>query len=389
MKTSMNNKIVILSAHPLSLQAFMLPHIRQLHIHWPIEAMANTPNSRLLIDQGVDVLVVEVPLKRAIAPLADLKALWVLFWRFRRSGLTALHTITPKAGLLGMLAGWLAGVPIRVHSFTGQVWVTRRGLKRWVLKAADKCIVALATDVLVDSPSQRAFLITEGVVSEHGSRVLGLGSICGVDTQRFSPSPFIRQTVRADMGTASDAVVCLYLGRLNRDKGVLDLAAAFAKVAANHPKAELWVVGPDEGDMFAQMQSVLGVCSQHLRRVGYTNEPERFMQAADLFCLPSYREGFGSSVIEAAACGVPALVSRIYGLTDAVVEGETGWMHEAGNVQDLTAQLDDLLNAPAELKHRGEAARAYVEQVFEQSLIINAMLNFYKNRLNTMGVTSA
>jgi glycosyltransferase involved in cell wall biosynthesis len=123
--------------------------------------------------------------------------------------------------------------------------------------------------------------------------------------------------------------------------------------------------------------------------VGYTNEPERFMQAADLFCLPSYREGFGSSVIEAAACGVPALVSRIYGLTDAVVEGETGWMHEAGNVQDLTAQLDDLLNAPAELKHRGEAARAYVEQVFEQSLIINAMLNFYKNRLNTMGVTSA
>ena len=385
----MNNKIGILCAHPSSVLAFMLPHIRQLLIHWPIEVMANTTDSRLLMDRGLDVLVVEVPLERAISPLADLKALWVLFWRFRRSGLTVLHTITPKAGLLGMLAAWLAGVPIRVHSFTGQVWVTRRGLMRWVLKAADKCIAALATDVFVDSPSQRAFLIAEGVVSEDSSSVLCLGSICGVDTQRFSPSPLVRHKVRADMGSASDALVCLYLGRLNRDKGVLDLAAAFAQVAVNHPNAELWVVGPDEGDIFAQMQSLLGLCSRHLRRVGYTHEPERFMQAADLFCLPSYREGFGSSVIEAAACGVPALVSRIYGLTDAVVEGETGWMHEAGNVQDLTAQLDLLMKVPAELQRRGKAARAYAEQVFEQSLITNAMLDFYKNRLNPMGVTRA
>ena len=256
---------------------------------------------------------------------------------------------------------------------------------RWILKAADKCIAALATDVLVDSPSQRCFLIQEGVVSAVGSAVLGEGSICGVDTQRFSPSFLVREQVRVEMGSDTDALVCLYLGRLNPDKGVLDLAAAFAQVANKHPKAELWVVGPDEDDMFAQMQSLLGTCSQQVRRVGYTNEPERFMQAADLFCLPSYREGFGSSVIEAGACGVPALASRIYGLTDAVVEGQTGWMHEAGNVQDLAAKLDALLETPTQLKSRGEAARANVERVFEQSLITNAMLDFYKARLESVG----
>jgi glycosyltransferase involved in cell wall biosynthesis len=256
---------------------------------------------------------------------------------------------------------------------------------RWVLKAADQCIAALATDVLVDSPSQRRFLIQEGVVSAQGSIVLGEGSICGVDTQRFSLSRPVRQQVRTDLGSTNDALVCLYLGRLNRDKGVLDLAAAFAQVANKHPKAELWVVGPDEDDMFAQMQSLLGMCKQQVRRVGYTNEPERFMQAADLFCLPSYREGFGSSVIEAAACGVPALVSRIYGLTDAVVEGQTGWMYEARNVQDLAVQLDALLEEPTQLQIRGEAARANVARVFAQSLITNAMLAFYKARLETMG----
>jgi glycosyltransferase involved in cell wall biosynthesis len=254
---------------------------------------------------------------------------------------------------------------------------------RWLLKTADKCIAALATDVLVDSPSQRAFLIAEGVLTKANSCVLGAGSICGVDSVRFGLNPKGREEVRAELGSAADAIVCLYLGRLNRDKGVLDLAAAFAQVAGKHPKAELWVVGPDEGDMFTQMQTLLGECTQQIRWVGYTNEPERFMQAADLFCLPSYREGFGSSVIEAAACGVPALTSRIYGLTDAVVEGTTGWMHEPANTTDIAEKLDELLSKPDSLKEKGLAARAHAMAVFEQSLITTAMLEFYKTKLKT------
>lgn len=373
----------------MSVVFFMLPHLKALQANWRLQVLANTQEADLLQKRGLVVPVEFAPVERQIRPWADIKALWCLFKKFRTERPFAVHTLTPKAGLLGMCAAWLARVPVRVHTFTGQVWVTRQGLMRWVLKAADQCIAALATDVLVDSPSQRNFLIQEGVVSAQGSAVLGEGSICGVDTQRFSPNRPARQEVRADLGSTNDALVCLYLGRLNRDKGVLDLAAAFSQVANQHTKAELWVVGPDEDDMFTQMQSVLGTCSQQVRRVGYTNEPERFMQAADLFCLPSYREGFGSSVIEAAACGVPALASRIYGLTDAVVEGQTGWMHEAGNVQDLAAQLDALLEAPTQLQIRGEAARANVERVFEQSLITNAMLAFYKTRLETLGTKHA
>ena len=368
---------------------FMLPHLRALKSYWRLHVLANTQEADLLQKLGFDVPVEFAPVERQIRPWADIKALWFLFKKFKAERPIVVHTLTPKAGLLGMCAAWLARVPVRVHTFTGQVWVTRQGPMRLLLKVADQCIAALSTDVLVDSPSQRRFLIQEGVVSGQGSAVLGAGSICGVDTQRFSPSRPVRQQLRVEMGSNTDALVCLYLGRLNRDKGVLDLAAAFAQVADKHPKAELWVVGPDEDDMFDQMQSVLGVCSNQVRRVGYTNAPERFMQAADLFCMPSYREGFGSSVIEAAACGIPALASRIYGLTDAVVEGQTGWMHEAGNVQDLAAQLNALLQAPTQLQSRGEAARANVERVFEQSLITNAMVNFYKARLETVGAKHA
>jgi glycosyltransferase involved in cell wall biosynthesis len=376
----MKSSITFVTSHPMSVVAFMLPHIRALTGLYDVRVMANTNDDTLLQQRGVDVIIESVPVVRPIAPWTDIKALWLLYRSFRRSSPAAVHTITPKAGLLGMAAAWLARVPVRVHSFTGQVWVTRRGPMRWLLKAADKCIAAMATDTLVDSPSQRSFLMEQGVVTPERSTVLGAGSICGVNTQRFCPSAAVRQAVRGELGTSADALVCLYLGRLNHDKGVLDLARAFAQVVVTQPGAELWVVGPDEANWFEQMQGLLGDAMRQVKRVGFTPEPERFMQAADLFCLPSYREGFGSSVIEAAACGVPALVSRIYGLTDAVVEGQTGWMHEAGDVQDLAQRLNSLLANSAELAARGQAARRYAEKVFAEEAITGAMLKFYKEK---------
>jgi glycosyltransferase involved in cell wall biosynthesis len=381
---SVNKKpsLFFITSHPMSVISFMSPHIKALISISHVTVLANSNDSTLLQQRGIDVVVEPVRVLRHIAPLADIKALWNLYWRLKRSAPYAVHTITPKAGLLGMVAAWLARVPLRVHSFTGQVWVTQTGFKRWLLKTADKCISAMATDVLVDSPSQRAFLIEQGVLTAAQSSVLGAGSISGVNTQRFCPSEGARQAVRNQLCTSNDTLVCLYLGRLTKDKGLLDLAKAFAQVASAHIKAELWIVGPDEDNLFDQMLTLLNGYTDRVKRVGYTLEPERFMQAADMFCLPSYREGFGSSVIEAAACGVPAIVSRIYGLTDAVIEGQTGLMHEPGNVQDLAKQLDRLFANPAELLFKGEAAKKYCKLVFSEESITGAMLDFYKSRLN-------
>ncbi len=345
--------------------------------------MVNTADCDALLDEAsADLSIESVPLVRPIAVWADARALWVLYWRFRRGKVFAVHTVTPKAGLVGMLAVWLARVPLRVHSFTGQVWVTRRGVMRWLLKSTDKCIAAMAADVLVDSPSQRNFLIQQRVITAKRSSVLGKGSISGVNIQRFCPDLTVRMSLRAELGSDRDTSVCLYLGRLNRDKGVLDLASAFGVVSKIYPQAERWVVGPDEADWFSQMQIRLGEAIHKVKRVGFTLELERFMQAADLFCLPSYREGFGSSVIEAASCGVPALVSRIYGLTDAVVENRTGWMREADNVQDLALKLGYVLSSSNnEIKRMGDDARLHAQQVFAQEYVTGAMLGFYEKRL--------
>jgi len=377
----MKSGVVFLTSHPMSVNAFIKPHIGVLKSVTSVEVVTNSTEADLLQWVGVDIPIGHLQIVRRIAPWSDVRALWVLYWRFRKNSPFAVHSITPKAGLLGMLGAWLARVPVRVHSFTGQVWVTQTGILRWLLKLTDKLIAVLATDILVDSPSQRKFLIGQGVITEERSIVLGAGSICGVNVERFSPNAFVRKVVRDEMGTAPGAIVCLYVGRLNRDKGVLDLAVAFAQLAGKHPEAELWVVGPDEGDYFEQMKALLGDAVCKVKRLGYTPSPERLMQAADLFCLPSYREGFGSTVIEAAACGLPSLVSRIYGLTDAVVEEETGWMHEAGNVEDLLKQLDRLLTNPVELASKGIAARRNAVEQFSEKNITDAMLKFYQKRL--------
>ncbi|MDC1076240.1 glycosyltransferase [Litorivicinus sp.] len=378
----MEGSIVFVASHPMSVVAFLLPHIRTLKRHASVQVFSNSNESTLLEKYGVDVPVEFVPIERPIALWSDVKALWILYLKFKTSRPAAVHTMTPKAGLLGMLAAFLARVPVRVHSFTGQVWVTHEGFLRQLLRTADRAIAAMATDVLVDSPSQRDFLIAQNVLNPRCAFVLGAGSMCGVDTQRFSPNKNVRKDVRNEMGTSTDATVCLYLGRLNASKGVLDLAQAFNQISRQHPKAELWVVGPDEGDYFPQMVAFMSRVMRQVKRVDFTPSPERFMQAADLLCLPSYREGFGSAVIEAAACGVPALTSRIYGLTDALVEGQTGWMFAAGDTRELAQQLNRLLAQPAELSSKGKSARQYVETHFQETIVTGAMRDFYEVRLS-------
>jgi glycosyltransferase involved in cell wall biosynthesis len=303
--------------------------------------------------------------------------LWLLLRLFRRSRFAAIQSVTPKAGLLAMLAGWMARVPVRVHVFTGQVWVTRAGLARWFLKRMDRVIAACATHVIVDSASQREFLIEQGVIDAHRSRVLGKGSISGVDATRFRPDAGARSALRAELGCDGDSVVFLFLGRLNRDKGVPELAAAFAQIAARDPRPRLVVVGPDEDGSQPRMLAALGAAAARAAFVSYTDHPERYMAAADVFCLPSYREGFGTTIIEAAACGVPAIASRIYGITDAIEDGATGLLCAPADAGALAACMDRLARDPDLRLALGERARERALRDFSATAITAELVSFY------------
>jgi glycosyltransferase involved in cell wall biosynthesis len=361
----------------------MLGHLSALAGGADVTAVADFTPDDASFPWPAAVARAAVSIARPISPGADLAALLALYRLFRRHRFDLVHSVTPKAGLLAMLAARLAGVPLRLHTYTGQVWITRSGWMRRLLKDADRLIARLATHVLADSYSQRAFLIAEGIVTAQKSAVLAQGSICGVDTQRFHPDAAARERVRRSHGLATDAVVFLYLGRINRDKGMIDLARAFARAGADHAQAHLLLVGPDEGGLRAEISAAAGGCAARLHFAGLTDRPQDYFAAADVFCLPSYREGFGTTIIEAAAAGIPGIGSRIYGITDAIVENETGLLFAAGNVQQLALCMGTLAGNEAMRRRMGEHARRRAERDFSSAVVTAAWVDCYRKLLAT------
>lgn len=377
----MRRKLCFITTVPMAVTAFLSRHVERLADDYDVFVISNYGAEALPEDSRVTYL--HIPLARNISPLADMRAVLGLFRLFRQYRFDTVHSVTPKAGLLAMLAGFAARVPVRIHWFTGQVWVTRRGLGRLVLKSADRLIAALASHLLADSPSQRDFLVAEGVCRAGAVEVIGDGSICGVDGERFKPDPQARSRVRAEHGIPEDVPLILFLGRLNTDKGLREMAEAMLLLEDRFGSLHWLIVGPDEGGMVEHIRSVAGRLGHRLHFQGFTPEPESCMAAADIFCLPSYREGFGSSVLEAAAVGIPSVASRIYGLTDAVEDGVSGLLVPAGDTAALVAALDKLL-ADSELSlTMGRAARARALERFSRERIVEGLCDFYRRILRS------
>lgn len=363
----------------MTVHAFLQQPVRRLSEIYDVHLALNLHFDDSLAGLEDLVTVLPVSIERKIAPWHDLLALWQLIVLFRHHQFELVHSVTPKAGLLAMLAAFLAGVDIRIHTFTGQVWATRRGIARRALKSMDRLIALLGTYALVDSASQRQFLLDEGVLSVSKSGVLAEGSISGVDTAKFRPDAEARKRVRDGLGIVEADTVFLFLGRLNRDKGVLDLAAAFARV--HDDSVHLLVVGPDEENIGKCMLELLGSHAKKVHFVGFASNPEEYMAAADVLCLPSYREGFGSVIIEAAAVGVPAIGSRIYGVVDAIRDGYSGLLFEARDIDGLYVAMKKLSTNRELRLQLGVQARERAGNIFSSEKLAAAWLEFYRARL--------
>lgn len=378
-------RVYLVSAVPMSLHAFFKRHIESLSQSNQVVLLANGSAKSMenLVAEGVSFS--PVPIERQIAPWRDIRAIFSLWRNFWQGHPDLVLSVTPKAGLLSMIAARLAKTPVRVHIFTGQVWATRHGLARWLFKMADSVTASCATHVLADSESQRGFLIAEGVVPADKIKVLANGSICGVDTNRFQPSPSARSGVRAELGIPEDAVVFLYLGRLNRDKGIPELARAFSRLASQRPDVWLVLVGPDEEGLQVEVSKVCSDVEGRLRLIGFTTEPERYMAMADVFCLPSHREGFGSVIIEAAACAVPAIATRIYGVSDAVQDEVTGVLFEPGSEDQLLAAMATMAENSELRDCLGLAAQQRALRDFPSGLVTSALIAYLDALLRERG----
>ena len=366
-------KLCFVVSSPATARAFLKGPMQILAKKYALHLIANT--------QDIAALKKELPIKavhfqaieRGVNPIKDLWCL-ISMWRFlRREKFDALHSVSPKAGLMAMLGGYLARVPLRTHTFTGQVWANKKGVYRLILKSIDRLIARCASHVLVDGKSQLSYLKAHGIVGEQ-AQVLGKGSICGVSLERFNPTKEIRQKRRNALSIAEDECVFMFLGRLNKDKGVIDLIQAFAQLDQAKKPSSLFLVGHDEEQIKARFQHI----SSKIHFIPFEKKPEELLQACDSFCLPSYREGFGLSVIEAAALEKPIICSNAYGLADTIVEGETGLRHAVGDIEGLKQQFNYALNHPKEIRAMGKAGRKYVEDNFSEKVLLAEWQAFYE-----------
>src|SRR5690554_3314869 len=361
-------KIAFVVSSPATADAFLCGHVSALSKFYDVDLIAylsHSEQSKAKVGNQV-----HAPIHRSINLWRDFLGLVALIRIFSSNRYDAVHSVTPKAGLLAMLAAKITRVPVRHHTFTGQVWATRSGFMRWLLKSLDTITHACSTHSLVDSFSQRDFLLDEKVVQCEKSSVLASGSISGVDVERFKPDSGKRASIRAQHGVNESDFLYLFLGRINHEKGVPELLDAFRGVSAKHPKARLMIVGTDESGVFDNGE-VEKSFSGKLIRVSFTSEPEAYFNAADVLCLPSHREGFGSVLIEAAACGVTSIASNIYGISDAVLDGETGLLHVPKSSSDLEDKMERAISKPDLRIALSQAAFSRARGKFSSAVVEN------------------
>lgn len=345
----------------------------------------------------------EIPMTRRITPWADLVALRRLVKLMRRERYDLVHASTPKGGLLGMVAAWLAGVPARVFTLRGLPLTASEGFKRRLLWWSDWLTMRLAQRVTAISPSLRDEAVALRLCPREKIRVIHLGSSNGIDTERFTRKRPIREApLRCEWGLPADALAIGFIGRIVRDKGIVELAEAWERVRREAPTARLVLVGPTE-----PQDPVPPEFLERLRRdervvfAGWHDDTVPCFEALDLLVLPTYREGFGNVLLEASAMELPVIATRVAGCVDAVLAGpaasangrvvfpefagETGLLVPVRDAGALAEAILALLNDPERRRRMGQAGRARAVRDFSREVIWEGYLRLYCELLEETG----
>ncbi len=377
-------KLVIIATVPETIMSFLIGQIRFLgaegfEIHTVTSpGIEEMPGHSELVSIGH-----EVAMTRAINPFADLKALWQLWQLLRTIRPAIVQTRTPKAGLLGMIAAWLARVPIRIYTVDGIPIVSQRLPGRVLLAITDWIACRLATQVLCVSRSVRRFMIANHLCRSEKARTLGDGALSGVNMEKFNPetrNAAERAQIRNQFGVLGNALLIGYIGRLVPDKGIAELAAAWETLKKEFPEAHLLLCG-----YFEPVHPVPRRIAEKLTRDSRVHVTGKWVSdmpavyaAIDICVLPTYREGLSTVVLECGAMRVPIVATRVPGCVDAIRNGITGLIVEPRNVEALAVALRSLLQS-RELRARiGHAAREFVSNHFSDTRISKLVLSEYR-----------
>ena len=367
-----------------TLRAFVLKLAEYLHVNanYDISFICN-PNEVFESSLPEYIHFFPVPMERGIS-LGGIGAMLKMLKIFHREKFDLVQYSTPNASLYASLAAWLARIPVRLYCQWGMAYVGFSGVKRKLFKTIEKTVCRLSTWVEPDSHGNLEFSHAEGLYPENKGSVNWNGSASGVDLQKFdiSQKQVWRAAKRSEYAIDEDAFVYGFIGRITGDKGINELFTAFRDILERFPNARLMMVGsPEKAD---SVDASLYEWAQNEPRVlfcGYTNVVEQYLSAMDVYILPSYREGFGSAVIEAEAMGVPVIVTDIPGPTNAMLRDETGLVVPKKDTAALRVAMETVLTSPELCRKFGEAGYRFASERFEQKTLFGYILEDRKRLL--------
>ncbi len=387
----MHPKLLHITTIPMSLTFFrgQVGYMKERGLH--VHALSSPGPDLDAFGQREGVEVSAVEMSRRVTPLRDLLAIARLVREMRRIRPTIVHAHTPKGGMLGMVAAFIYRAPVRIYHMRGLPLMGATGVRRRLLWLSEWLACRLAQSVLCVSHSVRDEAIGAGICPPAKIKVLCGGSGNGVDSRgRFDPDaqgPEVRVATRTKLGIPANAVVVGFVGRLVRDKGIVELAEAWNMVRSRHEGAHMLLVGPFEPqDPVPRATELLLREDPRIHLAGMDWNTPPLYAAMDLVALPSYREGFPNVPLEAAAMGLPVVTTRIPGCTDAVADGVTGTLVAPRDAEGLARALADYIDDPALRHAHGAAGRERVQREFRQEAIWEALLEEYRRCLMVAGV---
>ncbi len=376
-------KLIRITTVPLSLDKLLDGQLRFMACHYNVTAVSSEKDYLERIGHKEGVATFHLEMTRKITPIHDLMAVAKLFLFLKKQKPLLVHTHTPKAGIIGMLAAFLAGVPNRLHTVAGMPLLESVGVKRRVLDFVERLTYRCATRVYPNSHGLATIILNNGYCKPAKIKVLANGSSNGIDTAYFSPELFgeaEKSTLRNQLGIRPDDFIFVFVGRIVRDKGINELVEAFEQLSKEHSAVKLLLVGDYEADLDPLAPQTLHTIASNksIVTVGFQKDVRPYLAISDVLAFPSYREGFPNVVMQAGAMGLAAIVSDINGCNEIVKNGENGIIIPVKNSTALLAAMKKTAEQKQTTAMLSEKARAMIVSRFEQELVWQAILTEYE-----------
>lgn len=371
-------KLIRTSTIPASLENLLKGQLKMLSKYYNVLAVSSPGDDMETIEEREGVRTIAIPMERRISLIKDFISLIRLIVLFAKERPDMVHSITPKAGLLSMLAAWITRVPVRMHTFTGLVFPTATGKMQKLLIAMDRLTCFCATHINPEGEGIKRDLVNYNITSKP-LHIIANGNVNGIDLEYFDKTPEVVE--KACSYKKEGTFTFCFVGRMVRDKGINELVHSFLRLYQKDERVRLLLVGPFE----KELDPVLPEVEEHILHhpgicyMGYQNDVRPFLVASDALVFPSYREGFPNVVIQAGAMGLPAIVTDINGCNEIVLPDLNGVIIPSKDEQALYESMKYFASHPVEVERMAANARPLIASRYEQRIVWNALLDEYKS----------